>query len=65
MVLSDALHRAYDRKEQIRMILKMKDPEEAAKELKKWIRWTSVSRLEPFKELGRRLNAILMILEIL
>ena len=56
MVSSDALHRAYDRKEQIRMILKMKDPEEAAKELKKWIRWTSVSRLEPFKKLGEKIK---------
>ena len=38
------------------MILKMKDPEEAAKELKKWIRWTSVSRLEPFKKLGEKIK---------
>ena len=56
MVSSNALHRAYDRKEQIRMILKMIDPQEAAKELNKWIRWTAVSRLEPFKELGKKIK---------
>lgn len=56
MVSNKTLHRAYDRKEQIRMILKIKDPKQAAIELNKWIRWTSVSRLEPFKELGKKIK---------
>lgn len=48
------LYRAYELKEALRNILKIKDRAEEA--LKQWISWARRSRIEPFKELGAKIK---------
>jgi transposase len=45
------LYRAYLMKENLRMLLKIRDPEDAEAALKKWLWWASHSRIPAFKEL--------------
>ena len=45
------LYRAYRMKEMLRLLLKIRDVEEAATELKRWLWWTGHSRIKAFKEL--------------
>lgn len=45
------LYRAYLMKEMLRLILKIKDVDEALAELKRWLWWASHSRINAFKEL--------------
>ena len=45
------LYRAYRMKEMLRLLLKFKDVDEAAVELKRWLWWASHSRIKAFKEL--------------
>lgn len=45
------LYRAYRMKETLRLLLKIKDVEEAAAELKRWLWWASHSRIDAFKKL--------------
>ena len=55
-VMTPRYYRAYDMKESLRLILKMDDHGEAKAAIKKW-RWrASHSRLEPFKELARKIK---------
>ncbi|MBR5400625.1 MAG: ISL3 family transposase [Treponema sp.] len=53
---SSKLHRAYDRKEQLRNALHCADFNVAREEIKKWIRWTKVCRIELFKKLGQKIE---------
>lgn len=63
---NDRLYRAYRMKEMLRLLLKIKDVEEAEEELDRWLWWASHSRIPAFKELyckvkrhkGHILNAI-------
>ena len=48
---NNRLYRAYRMKETIRLLLKIKDFDEAETELKRWLRWASHSRIKAFKEL--------------
>ena len=48
---NDRLYRAYRMKEMLRLLLKIKDVEEAEAELKRWLWWASHSRIPAFKEL--------------
>ncbi len=50
------LYRAYLLKEQLRLILHVKD-QQAIGMLQKWIDWASRSRIPPFAELARRIRA--------
>lgn len=50
------LYRAYELKEALRNILKIKDRAEAEVALKQWISWARRSRIEPFKELGAKIK---------
>lgn len=45
------LYRAYRMKEMLRLLLKIKDVDEAETELKRWLWWASHSRIKAFKEL--------------
>lgn len=45
------LYRAYRMKEMLRLLLKIRDVDEAAAELKRWLWWASHSRIKAFKEL--------------
>ncbi len=45
------LYRAYRMKETLRLLLKIKDTEEAEAALKRWLWWASHSRIDAFKEL--------------
>lgn len=45
------LYRAYRMKETLRLLLKIKDVDEAAAELKRWLWWASHSRIDAFKKL--------------
>lgn len=45
------LYRAYRMKETLRLLLKIKDVDEAAEELKRWLWWASHSRIDAFKKL--------------
>lgn len=45
------LYRAYRMKETLRLLLKIKDVDEAGAELKRWLWWASHSRIDAFKEL--------------
>ena len=40
----------------LRSIMHSDAPEQAVEELNKWIRWTKLSRLEPFKKLGKTME---------
>ena len=50
------LHRAYRMKEKRRLLLKLKDVDEAATELKRWLWWASHSRISAFKELYKKIK---------
>ena len=45
------LYRAYQMKEMLRLVLKIKDTDEAEAALRRWLWWASHSRIEAFKEL--------------
>ena len=53
---NNKLSRAYHRKEQIRGILHMSDPEAAEEELTRWLWWASHSRIPEFIELGKKIR---------
>ncbi len=48
---NNRLYRAYRMKETLRLILKIKDVDEAESELKRWLWWASHSRIAAFKNL--------------
>ena len=48
---NNRLYRAYRMKETLRLILKIKDTDEAEAALKRWLWWASHSRIDAFKEL--------------
>lgn len=50
------LYRAYRMKETLRLLLKLKDTDEAAAELKRWLWWASHSRIKAFKELYQKIK---------
>ena len=50
------LHRAYRMKEKLRLLLKLKDADEAASELKRWLWWASHSRIPAFKKLYEKIK---------
>ena len=50
------LYRAYLMKEQLRLLLKIKDPAEAESVLNKWLWRASHSRIDAFKELYRKIK---------
>ena len=54
--MSKVLQRVHGRIESLKSIMKSDCFEAAKVELKKWIRWTKVSRLEPFKKLGKTME---------
>ena len=53
---NDRLYRAYRMKEMLRLLLKIKDVEEAEAELKRWLWWASHSRIPAFKELYAKIK---------
>jgi len=50
------LYRAYRIKERLRLLLKIKNLDEAAAELKSWLWWASHSRIPAMVELGRKIK---------
>ena len=50
------LYRAYRMKEMLRLLLKIKDVDEAAAELKRWLWWASHSRIPAFKKLYQKIK---------
>ena len=48
---NNRLYRAYRLKETLRLLLKIKDTDEAEEALKRWLWWASHSRINAFKEL--------------
>ena len=50
------LHRAYRMKEKLRLLLKLKDIDEAESELKRWLWWASHSRIPAFKKLYEKIK---------
>ena len=50
------LYRAYELKESIRAILKIKDVKQAERELNHWIIWARRSRIDSFKELALKIK---------
>ncbi|MCR4554942.1 MAG: transposase [Succinivibrionaceae bacterium] len=50
------LYRAYSMKEHLRLLLKLKDTEEAETELKRWLWRSSHSRIAAFKELYKKIK---------
>lgn len=50
------LFRAYSLKESLRLLLKIQDVDQAAKELKHWLFWASHSRIPAFKELYKKIK---------
>ena len=50
------LHRAYRMKEKLRLLLKLKDVDEAASELQRWLWWASHSRIPAFKKLYEKIK---------
>ena len=50
------LYRAYQLKETLRVILKIKDPLQAEVELKHWLAWAQRCRIPSFVELGRKIK---------
>ena len=50
------LHRAYRMKEKLRLLLKLKDVNEAVSELKRWLWWASHSRIPAFKKLYEKIK---------
>ena len=53
---NNRLYRAYRMKEMLRLLLKIRDVEEAAAELKRWLWWASHSRIKAFKELYQKIK---------
>ena len=53
---NNRLYRAYRMKEMLRLLLKIKDVEEAAAELKRWLWWASHSRIPAFKKLYQKIK---------
>lgn len=53
---NNRLYRAYLMKEQLRLLLKIRDSEEAEEALKKWMWWASHSRIPAFTELYRKIK---------
>ena len=53
---NDRLYRAYRMKEMLRLLLKIKDVEEAEVELKRWLLCASHSRIPAFKELYAKIK---------
>ncbi len=49
-------YRAYRMKETLRLLLKIKNTEEAEATLKRWLWWASHSRIDAFKELYRKIK---------
>ena len=56
MSSSKTLQRVRGRVDMLRSIMHSDAPEQAVEELNKWIRWTKLSRLEPFKKLGKTME---------
>ena len=54
--IDNKLCRGYARKEQLRLILHMKNEQEAQRALKKWLWWASHSRIPAFIELGKKIH---------
>lgn len=50
------LYRAYLMKEKLRLLLKIKDSEEAEEELNRWLWWASHSRIPAFKSLYQKIK---------
>ena len=50
------LYRAYRMKETLRLLLKIKDTEEAEAALKRWLWWASHSRIDAFRELYHKIK---------
>jgi transposase len=50
------LFRAYQLKERLRILLKLKDPDEALAELNRWLRSAAHSRISEMVELGRKIK---------
>ena len=50
------LYRAYRMKEMLRLLLKIKDVDEAAAELKRWLWWANHSRIPAFKKLYQKIK---------
>ena len=50
------LYRAYRMKETLRLLLKIKDVDEAEAELKRWLWWASHSRIAAFKKLYQKIK---------
>ena len=50
------LYRAYELKESLRKLLKLKDVEIAEKEINAWISWARRSRIDSFKELALKIK---------
>lgn len=50
------LYRAYRMKENLRLLLKIKDAETAEKELNRWLWWASHSQIEAFKDLYKKIK---------
>lgn len=53
---NNRLYRAYRMKESLRLLLKIKDLNEAEKELKRWLWWASHSQIPAFKELYKKIK---------
>ena len=50
------LYRAYRMKETLRLLLKIRDADEAEAELKRWLWWASHSRIKAFRELYQKIK---------
>ena len=50
------LYRGYQLKESLRLLLKIKDPREAERELDHWLGWAQRCRISIFVELGRKIK---------
>lgn len=53
---NNKLYRAYKLKEKLRLLLKIKDLEEAEKELNSWLWWASHCRIPAFVELNKKIR---------
>ena len=53
---NNRLYRAYRMKETLRLLLKLKDEEEAEAELNRWLWWASHSRISVFKDLYQKIK---------
>ena len=53
---NNRLYRAYRMKETLRLLLKLRDVDEAEAELRRWLWWASHSRIPAFKELYKKIK---------